>query len=360
MEHSTKINSLQILSVLLICRFFTMLVAVPNNRYTLEGGDSLLIPFFSVAAMALLGIPLLLLMKRYPQQSFQQIVGELAPSWRKPVLIWQILFCLLTAIGSASQSEYFVANALYPNAKREYVIFLFLLVVWYMIAMGIEAISRVSLLVCGLIVLSFGLIFTGVFQQIDWLNISSPFYEPIEKMAMTALSYWGQNTEILLLVLLQPYSRKQRFKKDFFTFLAGGLLITETLSFFSAAVLGSYGKTRMFPIYTLAALSGHGFFSRLDYLHIINWTFACLLRCAIFSWAVDILLKDLFPKARPFFLQSAAVAIILGATLILSRFGDSFQWFYLIFASGIPVLISVVLLPLFLLWKGRKRRKASV
>ncbi|MBP1582143.1 MAG: hypothetical protein J6A26_07090, partial [Oscillospiraceae bacterium] len=43
MEHSTKINSLQILSVLLICRFFTMLVAVPNNRYTLEGGDSLLI-----------------------------------------------------------------------------------------------------------------------------------------------------------------------------------------------------------------------------------------------------------------------------------------------------------------------------
>lgn len=357
MQGKIHINSSQILAMLLVSRFFTLLVAVPNSRYTLEGSDSLIAPVFSTMAMLLTVIPLLFLMKKFPQQSLHQIAKKITPKTEKLILIWQLLLCLMTAIAASSQSEYFVATALYPEAKRPWVIFFFVLVLWYMLSMGLEAISRVSLLVCGLIVLSFGLIFSGVSSQIDWLNLAAPFYEPVAKILMTSLAYWGQSMEILLLLILQPYSRKSRFKQDFFSFTAGGFLITELITFFSATVLGDYGKTRMFPIYTLASLSGHGFFSRLDYLHIISWTFACLLRAALFGFGTVTLLEALFPKAKPFLLRLLTAGLIFGVSLALSFVDGSFQWFYFVYATGIPVAVTMLILPLFLLWKSRERRQ---
>ena len=119
MNPTIRINSAQLLSMLFISRFFTLLVAVPNSRYTLEGSSSLLMPFLSTAAMLILSIPLIFLMKKYPQQSLSGIAGELLPKGKKLVLLWQLLFCILTAVGTASQSEYFVSTALYPNAKRQ-------------------------------------------------------------------------------------------------------------------------------------------------------------------------------------------------------------------------------------------------
>ena len=353
----TKINSAQILASLLVCRFFTLLVAVPNSRYTLEGGGSLLAPLLSGGAMLLLILPLISLMKKFPGKSLSAMAGEYSPLLRKVILLWELLFCLLSAIGTASQSEYFVSTALYPDAKRQWVLLLFLLVVWYMAAMGLESISRVSLLVCGLILLSFALIFSGVAEQLDWLELTSPLLNSAEKLSMTTLAYWGQNMELVLLGILQPFCVKPDFKKDSLSFLFSGLLVSETVIFFTTAVLGSYGKTRMFPVYTLAALSGHGFFSRLDYLHIINWTFACLLRCGLFSWAAVLLLKELFPKADSKILRAASIGIIAVVCLLLIREESSFQWFYLIFASGIPVLVSLVIFPLILLWKSRRRAK---
>ncbi len=355
----TQINSIQMVAALLVCRFFTLLVAVPNSRYTLEGSGSLLPPLISGGAMALLLIPLFLLTKKFPQRSLSLIAEETIPALRKPILLWQLLFCLMTAVGTSAQSEYFVSTALYPDAKRQWVLLLFLLVVWYIAAMGIEALSRVSLLVCGLILLSFGLVFSGVWKQVDWLEFGSPFLNPPERLAMTSLAYWGQSMELVLLCILQPHSKKPRLKRDALSFLVGALLVSEVLSFFTTAVLGAYGKTRMFPVYTLAALSGHGFFSRLDYLHIINWTFACLLRCGLFTWAAVLQLKELFPKRSADVLRGAVIAAIGAACLLLIRQENSFQWFYVIFASGVPVFVSVVLFPLILLWKNRNRRKAK-
>jgi len=357
MERSIHIDSKQMVALLLVSRFFTMLVAVPNSRYTLEGSDALLAPIISLLLMVFAVIPLLYLTKKFPQQSLHQIAERIAPKSQKLILIWQFLLCIITAIATASQSEYFVATALYPQASRPWVSFFFMLLVWYMISMGIEAISRVALLVCVLIVVSFGLIFSGVFSQIDWLSLTKPFYESTERILGTGFAYWGQNLEILLLLILQPYSRKSRFKQDFFSYVVGGFLITELISFFSAAVLGDYGKTRMFPIYTLASLSGHGFFSRLDYLHIISWTFACLLRAALFAFAAAKLLEELFPKAKAFGLRLVTAGILFICALALTFAEGSFQWFYMLFATGVPVSVTMILIPLFLLWKSRKRRK---
>ncbi len=355
MTHSRQINSLQLLSLLFVSRFFTMLVAVPNRRFALTGSDALLPPLFSALATAILILPQLFLTRSFPQQSLWEIAGQTLPKGRKLLLLWQLLLCLLTAVAAASQSEYFVSTALYPNAERHWVLFFFLLVVWYMSAMEVEALSRTALLVCGLIVLSFALIFAGVFREIDGLNLGPLFQDSAAKIGITTLAYWGQNMELILLWILQPYTEKPTFRRDIFVFLLGGFLLTEIITFFTTAVLGSYGGTRMFPVYTLAALSGHGFFSRLDYLHIINWNFACLLRCAMFATAAVMLLQDLFPKQKREKLRTGVMVSMGLAALLLTGTEGANRWFYQLFASGIPVGITVVLIPLILLLRSRKR-----
>ena len=355
MNQSIRINSLQLLSMLLVSRFFTMLVAVPNSRYTLKGSDALLPPLFSALLMAVLLLPLIFLMRKYPQRSLDQIVEQLLPKGKALILIFFSLFCLLTAIAAAGQSEYFVSTALYPDAKRTWVLLLFMLVVWYMTAMGLEAISRVSLLVCGLIVLSFALIFTGVFSEVDWLNMGALLQDSPEKLGMTTLAFLGQNTELVLLWILQPFTTKSRFQKDSMIFLLGAFVLSELISLFTSSVLGTYGETRMFPVFTLAALSGHGFFSRLDYLHIINWTFACLLRCAMYTIAAVNLLQTLIPKCGREKIALSLISIITLSALLLTGQEGGSRWFYEIFATGIPVLMAVVLLPLLLLWRSRKK-----
>ena len=343
--------------MLLISRFFTMLVAVPNSRYALSGSDALLPFVFSALLMAVLLLPLVFLMKRYPQRSLSQIAEQLWPKGKAFICLFLLIFCLLTAVAAASQSEYFVSTALYPNAKRFWVLILFMLVVWYMIAMDLEAISRVSLLVCGLIILSFALIFTGVLEEIDWLNLGALFQDSPKKLAMTTLAYLGQNMELVLLCILQPYTTKFHFRRDGYLFLLGAFVISEVIAFFTTAVLGSYGATRMFPVFTLAALSGHGFFSRLDYLHIINWTFACLLRCAMYASAAVILLQELFPKQPRIRLRMTVVAFLTAVCLFLTKDEGGTRWFYQLFATGAPVFLAVVLIPLLLLWKSRKKVK---
>lgn len=358
MKHKAMVNGTQCLALLFISRFFTMLVAVPDSRYTLEASSSLLILLLSTAAMFLLTIPLVTLMQRYPAQSLSDIAAAVCPTAKRGILVWQLLFCLFAAAGTASQSEYFVSTALYPKAERTLVLLLFLLVLWYLTELGLEALSRAALLVCALILFSFFLIFGGVFREIDWLHFTLPCYDAPEKLAVTALAYWGQNVELLPLCLLQPYKRKPNFRKDCACFLLGGLLITETISFFTAAVLGAYGKTRLYPVYTLAALSGHGFFSRLDYLHIINWTFACLLRGALFVQGAVLSWQELKPKEKGG-KHTLPLLMVGGMALLLSHIDGGYHWTYTLFANGIPLFISVVLLPCLLLWKGRKQKRIN-
>ncbi len=357
MNSEIKINSLQLVAALLISRFFTMLVAMPNSRYALTGAGGLLPPLFSFLLSCIVLIPLLLLMNKFPNHSLTMTAKEVAPKLHKPLLLWQFLICLVCAIATVSQSEYFVTNALYPDADRRWVILLFLLVVCYLCIMGLAALSRASLIVCGLIAFSFVLIFSGVAGQVDFLELSSPLLNSSENYIRTTIAYWGQQTELVLLCVLQPYNNKKRFGKDILTILLGGILVTELLSLFTLMVLGDYGKTRMFPVYTLAALSGHGFFSRLDYLHILSWIFACLLRCALFSWAAVMLLQDLFPEKNIRSIRTFVFVALTLFSLLMAELEGSYSWFYEIFATGIPLLITLVIIPVILLLFSRKKVK---
>lgn len=361
MELNVKINNRQILVLLLACRFFTLLVSFSNGEFGVQGSGALIVPLLTVGITLISALPLYFLLRSAPGQDIPTRAASIAPSLKKPLTAWCMLLCFLTAIGTASQSEYFITTALYPRAQRWSTILLFMAVVWYMVTVGMEALGRVAVIVCTLVAVSFGLICIGVSHQIDLLNLGHPLYDGWWKIFYTAIVFWGQNLELLLFVLLQPFCREHHLKRDFLSFLFGALLVSEVIFFFTVTVLGEYGKTRVFPVYTLSSISGSGFFSRLDYLHIINWVFLCLLRCALYAYFGGKLLRDLKPSMQRSTGTAISVSIILLITLIFSRSNGAFQIFYTIFASGIPMLLTIVVLPTLLLiteqYKKRKKER---
>lgn len=260
MELTPKITSSQTVAAILICRIFTLLIAVPNNKYTLEGSGILLIPMFSVALSILAMIPFFFLIKTNPQQDLPQCAASIASAFYKPLTLWCYTLCTLAAVGTVSQSEYFITTSLYPRAKRWSVVLLFIPVVWYLVTLGLESLSRVSVIVCALIAVSFGLICIGAASKIDLMPLGDPLYDGWKQIGKTAVDFWGQNMELLLFSLIQPYTRKNTVKKDFGFFLTAAALCGEVVYFFTYAVLGDYGKTRMFPVYTLSSVSGSHFF----------------------------------------------------------------------------------------------------
>lgn len=354
MEQKVKISPLQLLTLLLTCRIFLVLVASGSGRYSQKGILGLLVPLLGGGLAILLCLPLFWLCKRFPGKSLGDICRQAAPKAAKPLLLWELALCLLLAVLSACQSERFVTSNLYPRAKGLYVLLYFLLVVSYGAALGLESLSRMSLLNIGLVAFSFGLIALSVLRQVDPLYLGFPGAEEAQHFGSVVVAYAGQHLELLLLMELQPHCSRPSFKRDWLAYVLGGALLTCVVSFLTLGVLGPFSTVRTFPVYALASLSGHSVFSRLDYLHIFSWTFSCLLRCGVYSWAALELLKQLFPKVKGILLQLGLFLFLLGGGLISSSQQDLRQNLYLFITSSLPLFLTGGLLPLGLLWRSRK------
>jgi len=357
MEQKSKISPLQILTLLFSCRFFLVLVASGSDRYSQKGLLALLVPLLGGALALLFSLPLFWLCKRFPGQSLGDICRQAAPKGEKALLLWQLALCLLLALLTASQSERFVTSNLYPQAKGLWVLLYFIIVVSYGAALGLEALSRMSLLSCGLVAFSFGLIGLSVARQLDPLFLGLPQWEEAKNFGSIVLAYAGQHLELVLLLQLQPHSSRPSFKRDWLVYVLGGAALTAVVSLLTLGVLGPFATVRNFPVYALASLSGHSVFSRLDYLHIFSWTFSCLLRCGIYSWAALELLGQLLPKAKPWLLRTGLFAFLLGGGLLLSQQQILRQYLYLFLTSGLPLLLTGAILPLLLLWRSRKPKE---
>ena len=65
------------------------------------------------------------------------------------------------------------------------------------------------------------------------------------------------------------------------------------VSFAAVTVLGSYGETRNFPIYTLFILSGSNVYYRFDYIVVAIWVAVSLVRAAVYLLLATRMLGEL-------------------------------------------------------------------
>lgn len=354
MTLTPKVSGGQVIATLIICRLFILMIFVPTTHRTVSTNAAFLVIITGALLTLAASIPAVLLLKNHKECSLLDCAGNIAPRLRWPFAFLFFLVCLAVATESAGQFEYFITTAVYPQAKGRMVILLFCLVAWYMVFLGIEAISRASGVILTLVCVTFGVICFNSLGQIDTLNLISPFYDGWEEILYGSVLYFAQNIELVLWLLLLPYAKGHWLGKSFLWYNGVIVLILEIVSFFTLTVMGTYGQTRIFPVYTLSAVSDTRFFYRLDYFYILIWTFVALFRTAIYVYFLAKLLHIILPqkvgdKLGKKAMDGLAVAAVACCTFFTAKETGSFEAVYRVIASGLPVFLLIMVAPTVLL-----------
>lgn len=354
------INSRQLVCLIILCRLFNFLTFVPRTANTYEGALSIFSIFIGFFINILCLIPAAIFLKKYPGQNIIDAAQEVSPLAGKvtAALIW--LLTIFLAIETTSHFNAFMTTAIYPKASSVTFVLLLTVAAIYFVTMGIEPMGRVGVIFLAVVAISLVIISIALVPQVDFLNVRTPSFENVSIIFESLRVGLGQSIDIVLFLLLIPHV-KGNIKKCYVWYLAIMMVVLEILNFFALTVLGEYGLTRAYPIYTLTAISHLSFLQRLDSFHMGIWVFIAVLRVAVYLFlakrSLDILTNG---KTKKISLWLNGL-IIVAVSMIYATNLKIFTGSYKVFLSGFPSLIYLIGIPaaLLVIDTVKRRKKKS-
>ena len=352
-----KISAAQLMALMTLSRLFILLIFVPNTHESVSGTASLLSVAVGYFLTVLALVPLDFLLKNNPNQNLYEIARQCSPKVGKAAAAGFYLVCTAIASETATQFNLFLTGAVYPRANKQAVNLIFCAAALYLAFLGLEALSRTSAIMLFVTVVSLGLLGFGLWKFFDTLNLISPLYDGWSAVIQGSVLYFTQNMELIAFALLVSYLNQKSARKSFFAYHTAVSVILTAVGLASIIVLGNYGETRSFPIYTMFVLSGSNVFYRFDYILIAIWVAVSLIRAALYFMLSAKMLDELSGRRlgkKGLWAQTAAVVLLSGFSTANIRL---FGLIYRFLASGIPVYLLLLLLPLALLFLQWKRAK---
>lgn len=217
-----------------------------------------------------------------------------------------------------------------------------------------------SVILLAATILSSLLVGLGLWRFVDTLNLISPLYEGIGTVLYSSSLYFTQNIELIALALLLSNLRTPSGRGVFLRYHSIVSIILVLVSFAAVTVLGSYGETRNFPIYTLFILSGSNVYYRFDYIVVAIWVAVSLVRAAVYLLLATRMLGELMGYRWGKWMMAVNGILVLLISTVSVRYIKLFQGIYQFLASGIPMYGLLVLLPLLLLFCIGDRTKIRI
>ena len=313
--HANKIGALQLPALLILSRLFILLIYVPNTHNAVVGTPALLGILLGGVLTCVALLPAYLLFRQCPGMDLQQIARQFSPGLGK------------------------VTAALF-----------------YLSCMVLEAVTRSAAIMLVVGVCSSFLVGCSLWRFVDTLNLITPFYEGIGPVLQASLLYFTQNIELIAFVLLVSHLNTADVRGAFLRYHIVVSLLLLLVGFAAITVLGSYGETRSFPIYTLFVLSGSNVFYRFDFVLVAVWVATALIRTSLYLILATRMLDEL--TGRRFGKKLIAVnGIIVFLIALLAGVNIKiFQTLYRLLASGAPVYLLVTVLPVVLLLMLYRRK----
>ncbi|MEG1994706.1 MAG: GerAB/ArcD/ProY family transporter, partial [Oscillospiraceae bacterium] len=170
----------------------------------------------------------------------------------------------------------------------------------------------------------------------------------------------AQNTPILIVLLLKPNIKEEK-AKSYFSYLAISFVIFEIILFLIVTVLGEYGGTKPFPVYSLVAVTQGTILKRYDSVYMFIWIFTALIRFSIFLFLSNKCAREFFPpKFKKHRTNITAIIILICTTITIFNI-TIFERIIRFAFSGVILISTGVVLPiiLILMKKVKDKKKAS-
>ena len=353
MLENAKITPKQLILLIVISRlvititFFPAVDSPPGNQ------DVWISELLSIPIHLFLSIPIYLLWKRFPNQSFieysQTILGKVG----KFIGLLYVLYFFHGLSVFLFQWSIFLTTAVMPETPVPFILIFFLPFCAYAVLKGIEVISRlaefIAPLVFGGIILSFLLLS----RDMD-LNVFTPFMEQsFSSILLGAFVIAARTKAILLFAMLFPYLNSKNVKS---------VLIStySILAFFwiicSITVLATLGldlpRILQFSYFSAIRLVNVGdFIERIESIHLAVWILSGFLRISMYYYVIVIGLSQVvsLKSYKPLVLPGLIIILPLSLSL-QSNIADlneflSYKiepWYNLLFILFIPSILLII------------------
>lgn len=358
-----KISVWQFVLLLYICRMFSAMTYTPAMGVG-SGGVSILIAWvISLAVGILVLLPALWL--RSMDQGKNAVMLSM-DVWKRAGVLVALLYCaftIMTAVSTFAHFEFFMTNAVFPQSSTLFFVITMWIACVYAACMGLESIARTGVIIFAGFLISFAFIAFASLSQVDMLNLKLPLEGLGKEIGFSVYEQFSRNAEFVVVLLLLPHI-KGNLKKGIIALSCMITVTAEIIAFLILTVLGDYSATQTIPYYTLSSVAEFSIFQRLDALHMTIWVAIALVKIALYLFLSMECIRMLLPEQRKKWGTIGCSILLFFLILPFCYSKQAFDGLYMVFSSGIPSLLLVVILPLGIgisvkIKKGGEKREAK-
>ena len=343
-----KISVAQFFVMLFLCRIFTFFTEIPGMIQSSGSSGSLLGILLSGILFLLAMLPGFLLLRR------RQGMGIIEAAYQKNTdlgVAFAAYFGLVSLIEAADNSlrfALFMNTAVYPEEHIWLFILLFIAAAIYVVWLGLEAAARFSGGVLALLILSMLLIAVSLAPRFDTTALASPFLNGGKDVLEGASMTLNETGELVLVLLFIPYLRGN-VKKGYLWWTLSLIVTLTLISFLVLTTVGGYAVTQAFPLYAAARSARLFNLQRMDAVHMVIWTMMGFVKTVLFLFIGHRCFCYILSRRTQRHLLLVLSGMVAIASLLLSQYFQVYEALYRLFLSGIPLLVSIVILPLLLI-----------
>jgi spore germination protein KB len=246
----------------------------------------------------------------------------------------------------------FMITHILPETPIQAIHLLFIAVILFGAAQGLEPIARTAEILFPWFLLLFTTFVLFLFPQIDFRNIQPVLGEgvkPVLRGALTAAAF--PYTELVILLMIAPYvtNREKAGKSLIVGAVLGGLVLITVVSL-CICVLGHYvSGSQLYPTYTLAKKISVGLFlERLEAIMAIMWFISAYFKITIYVYALHLGIAQTFklngykPLLLPGGMLLVSLSIAIAPNIVHFQTLITRYWPYLDFLYAIVFPLVVI------------------
>lgn len=290
---------------------------MPAFSVQISGTSALIGIVLSFLEQAIFIIPILLLNKKYEGKSIIDVCYEKSKVFGTIVTVCFLLVFFVVTAGGVSGFNFFMTNAVYPDASIVIIAVSITLVCFVTTMYGLQGLTRASCILFFVFVAGFIFISAVSIKSIKLLNFHPLMDDNVNTIIRYMLDITAKTSEPLVLALLFPRIIGSKPKTAYW-FLIITFAFSIVASIITTGVLGDFSAFQTFPFFTLSSVIKLKIFQRLDSVHMVTWVFSSFVHITLFAGIMINLAKRLLPKKAKKF---AGIVLFVGVVLTSIWFG---------------------------------------
>lgn len=318
MELTPKITSFQFFTILFLSRVFAMVTYITSLRTQLTTTDEIIATLLMGIFLLITAIPTAIFLKQDNKSSIIMRASVVSKILSKFLCVVFLADYLYFGIITSVRFGIFTGSVMFPDINVTFFVIIMIATSAYIAYKGIESMGRSAVIILIPVLFAIIFVFSTQIKDFDILNFTSPFSDGIKDIVSSGLYTASRTGELAFVTLLTPYVKNQKSKHlySWLFVIIALIFITELMI---SGILGNFGGTQLFNMYSMSVLAEFGFIERMDAIITCIWLLCAGVKISITIFLCETLLSALFGKRRQILYIAVISVIILAGTIPLSN-----------------------------------------